>query len=443
MPTHAPAKWLGLGPVAWLQGLNLVRFGAGLGLAMGLSRGVQTVGELAPFETLWLLHTLLAATLHTSLANHFLAAFRKAGHQASGSVYAACSRIAWATGGLASVVVAGVGFVLLGPTHLGPILLTSLFAGVSQATLLTEYHLWVQGKFRQLAVWGGANAAAQLALLASFPLGCGLGGVFWGLGVWALLRLGAYIRAHGTNGAYEYGSGPTLQALSQAQFQLWLPLLGVAVLGGSAGYFDALWVRHYCPPTDFVLFRYATRELPITLILANGLSAALSAQVAAEAAKGPPTASLAEARRRSLRLMHVCFPLSGMLLLGAGPLFSLAYSDAFQAGAPVFALLLLLVVPRMLFPQSILLGLQANRVLFGVSAAEWVLHIALSCGLVATVGMIGAAWATLGAYCLEKALLVAWLWRKAQLAPSTYIPLAAWAAYSLALIGLWVWWWAL
>jgi O-antigen/teichoic acid export membrane protein len=117
-------------------------------------------------------------------------------------------------------------------------------------------------------------------------------------------------------------------------------------------------------------------------------------------------------------------------------LFGWVYKQEFAQAAPVFNLYLLLVIPRLLLPQAILIGLRENGTVLRVAIAESAMHVLLTLALVPLLGYAGAAWATLAAYVLDKALLVRLLQRKHPEA-TVAIPWLPWLLYSGLTIALW------
>ncbi|MFN8921287.1 MAG: polysaccharide biosynthesis C-terminal domain-containing protein, partial [Sphingobacteriia bacterium] len=184
----------------------------------------------------------------------------------------------------------------------------------------------------------------------------------------------------------------------------------------------------------FVLFRYASRELPLSVLLASSLSAYWAGRVA-DVGGITPQHTLAM-RRASTRLMHQVFPLSILLVLLAPLLYRLLYGPQFTEAAGVFSLYLLLVIPRCLLPQALLVGLRLNALLLRIALWELLLHLALSLLLVHTLGYAGAAWATLAAYSLEKILLVHHAQRRG-VRLRQYLSIRTWLLYSLALVLSW------
>lgn len=266
-----------------------------------------------------------------------------------------------------------------------------------------------------------------LACLLPVYLWQDLGASLWAAAGVALLRYLILTRL-----LWQDPAAPRQRATEQLWPLFW-PVLGAGLLGIGARYFDGFLIR-YADPDHFVLFRYASRELPLSVLLASSLSAYWAGRVA-DVGGITPQHTLAM-RRASTRLMHQVFPLSILLVLLAPLLYRLLYGPQFTEAAGVFSLYLLLVIPRCLLPQALLVGLRLNALLLRIALWELLLHLALSLLLVHTLGYAGAAWATLAAYSLEKILLVHHA-RRRGVRLRQYLSIRTWLLYSLALVLSW------
>ncbi len=214
---------------------------------------------------------------------------------------------------------------------------------------------------------------------------------------------------------------------------LWLslPLMGYALMGGLIQSSDG-WVVNYWFKGDegqFALFRYGAREFPLSVALASALSAALLPEISSDMALGLKTL-----RVKSLRLMHWLFPLSAVLLLSSHWFFPLVFRPGFEESAAVFNTFLLILIPRMVFARTVLIGLKDNVSVLWFSGFELVANLILSLLLVAPLGINGVAIGTFLAFVLEKVLMVGRLVRKHGVQPKQYFRLDWWCAYSLLLL---------
>ena len=134
--------------------------------------------------------------------------------------------------------------------------------------------------------------------------------------------------------------------------------------------------------------------------------------------------------------MHGLFPLSGILLLLSGPVFELAFGPDFSSAVPIFDIYLLLVIPRLLFPQSILRGLGLTRYMAVSAGIELALNVGLSILGLIWWGIEGIAMATVVAFMVEKIILVAVVQRKINIPWMRYTAMLWWGGYSLGLVAL-------
>ena len=136
--------------------------------------------------------------------------------------------------------------------------------------------------------------------------------------------------------------------------------------------------------------------------------------------------------------MHILFPLSILLLFFAKPIYINMFNPAFTRSADVFVVYLLLILSRIVFPQTILIGLKKTRVVLYASAIEIVFNIFLSLILIKYYGILGVALATVIVFLLEKIVLVAYNFFQLRIKPKDYIPLGVYFFYSTILVALFV-----
>jgi O-antigen/teichoic acid export membrane protein len=217
-----------------------------------------------------------------------------------------------------------------------------------------------------------------------------------------------------------------------AWLSLSLPLVGYALIGGFSQAFDG-WLVNWTFQGDesqFATWRYGARELPFSLALVAGLSSGLLPGISTRLEE-----TLAETRRRSLRLQHFLFPLATILMLTSRWWFPWVFSEAFVESVPVFNLFLLIIISRLVMSRTIMTGLKENGFVLGVSIVELGLNVGLSFLFVSRMGLLGIALGTVLAYTFEKIAHAARLYRKYGIRPGQYIDLGWLAFYSSILLG--------
>ena len=138
-------------------------------------------------------------------------------------------------------------------------------------------------------------------------------------------------------------------------------------------------------------------------------------------------------------MMHLLFPVTIVLLLVSKYAFPFFFTEKFTASVPIFNIYLLLIISRLIFPQTVLIALQKSKTLFKVSIIEWFCNVALDWIFISLLfssgkGMQGIAFATILAYLLEKAIL-AWYCKKDGISFTSYVPVKQWVVYSGITIG--------
>lgn len=208
------------------------------------------------------------------------------------------------------------------------------------------------------------------------------------------------------------------------------PLIISTLLSGSASYIDGLLVNHFFSNEQFAIFRFGAKELPISLILSSAFSNAMIPVFSEK----PFGESLNQIKKYSTRLFHFLFPLTWILLLTSNLFFPIIFSEHFAFSAKVFNVYLLLIVFRMAFPNTILLGKQKTKPFLWVSAIEISVNIFFSLLLIPYLGLLGIAYATLIAYGVEKVLLMQLVKKYFSVKVSDYLNIKPYILYSILLI---------
>ncbi len=195
-----------------------------------------------------------------------------------------------------------------------------------------------------------------------------------------------------------------------------LPLIGYAFMAGLAVVTDGWLVRFWSNDDKvFAIFRYGARELPLSLAASVALSGAVIPLLSSSLESG-----LAQLKKRALSWMHILFPLCMALVLSSTYLFEWLYSERFTESVVLFDVMLLLVVSRLIFPQSILLAKGAYRLIFKVSIFEILLNIAVSICLLHYFGLIGIVMGTVIAFLFEKIIMIFIIRKRYQIPLNSY-----------------------
>jgi Na+-driven multidrug efflux pump len=415
---------------AW-QAFQALRYLGPLAIGVAFAKGPLSRADIGAWESLFLLSGLTGFFWVGGLLSSLVPRFRRSGEDQRRALLAGSFWSAMACNALLVALLwwgrdAVGGWLGRGPLpHYGLFL---VFMAFNNPAFLAEYVYLLDERPRALWGYGLATLAGLLAaVLVPVFAGYGLQGAVAGLAAHAFLRwtwlLGLLHRRLGT----ELWRRPPAEVW-RAHLRVALPLSGSLLLGGAAAYGDGLIVVNRLDAEALAVFQYGARELPMVFLLANAFSVAAAADVAARREDG-----LALIRSRSSAWMLRFLPISVALMLTSRWWYPLVFSPAFAESHAVFNIYLLLMIPRLMFPQTVLTGLERNRPQLGASAAELALNVGLSLLLVERFGLVGVAWATVLAHLADKLLLVAWLRRAHGLRPKAYLDVGRAVAVSAAL----------
>lgn len=209
---------------------------------------------------------------------------------------------------------------------------------------------------------------------------------------------------------------------------LGLPLILTSLISGSAQYTDGVIVSAvYRDPAMFAWFRYGAKEFPLVLLLANGLSNAMLPEFSTRTRMKE---SLEKIKLKSKKLMHLLFPTTMLIMLFTRWFYPRLFNPDFQKSADVFLVYTLLIIPRLVFPQTIVVGRKKTKITLIAALIEISINIPLSLLMIKWgYNIIGVALATFIVYCIEKLFLIGYVWIKMKIKPSEYIPLKVYGIY--------------
>jgi O-antigen/teichoic acid export membrane protein len=127
-----------------------------------------------------------------------------------------------------------------------------------------------------------------------------------------------------------------------------------------------------------------------------------------------------------------------VMMIFARWLFPRVFTPEYIRSADIFLIYLLLIIPRLIFPQTIIIGRKRTRITLIAAILELSINIPLSLYLIQDYGTVGVALATLIVYVIEKLFLIGYVWIKMKIKPSEYIPLRIYTVYSALIILLFV-----
>ena len=214
------------------------------------------------------------------------------------------------------------------------------------------------------------------------------------------------------------------------------PLIITSLISGSSQYIDGIIISsYYHDPGIFAVFRYGAKEFPLVLMLATGLSNAMLPEFST---RDRMKESLAKIKMKSEKLMHFLFPASMVMMLIARWLYPRMFNPDYIRSADIFLVYILLAIPRLIFPQTIVIGRKKTQITLLSASLELAINIPLSLFLIPRYGIVGVAVATFIVYTLEKIFLIGYVWKKMKIKPKEYIPITPYLIYSTLLMLLFV-----
>jgi O-antigen/teichoic acid export membrane protein len=296
---------------------------------------------------------------------------------------------------------------------------------------LIEYSYLIKNQKFAIVIYGVVSFSVQIAMV-TLPavLGYGISMVLKGLIFSTVLRYIWLIIILVRNGEINYS-----HSFVKEHLKLGGPLILATFLSGSAQYVDGFIVTSYFDEETFAIFRYGARELPLAMLLANALSNAMLPDFANIEQL---TQNLQKLKGSVSRLMHFLFPLTALLLVITHPVFPVIFNPKFAESATIFNIYLMIIISRLLLPQTVLNGLQISKPIMIAALLELTINVVLSFVFVRFYGIAGVAFATFTAYLFEKIYLSVELKRRLNVRLSDYIPVNVYVLYSISIVVIFI-----
>lgn len=428
--------------ITGLQIYQLIRFGTFLAISIYFTKSHLSTADIGVYEVFLFIASFISFFWVTGLIQSLLPLFNnnktfgKSGENTSIKSPELFNAFILITGFSVLAFFFGLSikgsFSVFGLTGNMPfinLLLAYIF--LSNPTILIEYIYLLKNKPQYILGYGIISFSVQLVLvILPVYLGYPIVYAIWGLILISVLRFFILFYL-----LWKYAEFKFSFSFIKEHLALGTPLILSALLSGSAQYIDGAIVTSTYDAQSFAVFRYGAKEFPLVILLANGLSNAMLPEFSTrEKLKN----SMRILRQKSKRLMHYLFPISIIVMLFTRWLFPVMFNVNFIRSADVFLIYLLLIIPRLVFPQTILIGLKKTRVVLFGSFIEIILNISLSLYLMQFYGLVGIALATTIVFVIEKIYLIAYNYFKLQIKPSEYIPVKFYLIYSLITIIMFV-----
>lgn len=297
---------------------------------------------------------------------------------------------------------------------------------ISTPASLVEYIYLIKNQGKQIIFYGSISFFLMFFLVIIPPvLGFGIEYSLAGLIASAVFRFGWLLVLLFKNAAPTFD--PTFIRMHLRSSS---PLILSMFLSGSAQYIDSFIVTSYFDDATFAVFRYGAREFPLVLLLANAFSTSM---LPGFSDRSKLKFNLEKIKQNAQKLGNWMFPLSGLLMLVSHWAFPIVFNVGFAQSATIFNIYLLLITSRLLFPQTILIGLQKTRLIMWASFLEIVVNVTASLCFVQIWGLAGVAYGTVVAYVFEKVLLMVFVSRSCNIKVSSYLNGSRHLVYSLFL----------
>jgi O-antigen/teichoic acid export membrane protein len=301
-------------------------------------------------------------------------------------------------------ILAAVTIVIIGIINGKDQNLYNMFALVvllNTPTYITDYIFYLRERYRSLIIWGAVTFLAQVVMLC-LPL-------FFkqslNLAINLLLVLSLFKFNYTIILLMKYSTISVQTRMSSDFMKKALPVMFSIFLAGSMDYINSYIVRYNFSEEQFAMFRYGARELPIFLIFANSLSNIFSGEISRYNQQGKLDEVLAKFKKSGVKLMRWMFPLSMVLMFVSPYMFKYLYNDQLIEGYKIFNIYLLLIISRMIFPQTVIMGLMKNRIFYLISTNYLVINGLLAFWFIYLFGITGIAYSTAIAYMIEKIML--------------------------------------
>ena len=418
--------------ISALQLFQLMRFGALMLIGIVFTKtslSTQAIGEYEQFLFLaggvsyfWLnglIRGLLPLTNDDKQTNHtrFFNAF------------VLLSLFSLVCAGLLGLLARPVSDALLNKNHIQYLGLLLLYLVLSVPANLIEYFFLIRKESSRILSYG----LISFSLMIAFVVVPSIAGLEIKYSLYGLLAVAVLRYVFLWVLMLKNGSLKISVPFMKEHLSLSAPLILSAVLSGSAQYVDGFIVTSRFDEATFAIFRYGARELPLALLLANAFSNAMLPEFNKT---NKLEENLSKIKLESLKLANVLFPFSAVLLAFSHFLFPVVFNTQFKESATIFNIYLLLVTSRLLFPQTLFVGLKQTSVIAWASFLELMINVSLSLWFVQLWGIEGIAYATVIAYLFEKSFLVFSVKRRLNIVVTQYQNIFRHLIYSLLLLAV-------
>lgn len=412
-----------------LQVFQIFRQGAAILISILLAKSVLTSEEIGTFEMLTFIGTTVSFFWIAGLNQGILPFFPKLNSTDQRSfifnTFLLFCGISFFVTVLLFFLENSVTQLLVGQDSLAYFKWYAIYLLFFMPSFLVDYIYLVNNRAKEILGFGIVVFSLQvLVVIVPLFLGGGLLGSIQGLVGLGIFRFLWLLKV-----VFDFGKIEWRRELMSNYLKLSIPLILYALLSGFPTIFDS-WVVgwFYDDKSTFAIFRYGARELPLAIALANALSMAMIPEIAKN-----DNNAFTDLKNKTLNLFHSLFPLSIALMMTSSWWFPKVFNPDFSASASVFNVFLLVIISRLIFPQTILIALGKTKMVLYISILETVLNIILSVIFVQYYGLVGIAFGTVLAYLFEKVTIALYLFSQHDISFSQYTPVGWYLLYSILL----------
>ena len=412
-----------------LQGFQILRQGAAILISILLAKSVLTSDEIGAFEMLTFIGTTVSFFWIAGLNQGILPFFPKL-NPADQRPFIFNTFLLFS--GISTFVIVLLFYfenhvtqLLVGQDSLPYFKWYAIYLLFFMPSFLVDYIYLINNRAKEILGFGLIVFSLQvLVVIVPLYLGKGLLGSIQGLVGLGIFRFIWLLKI-----VFDFGKIEWKSKLMSNYLKLSIPLILYALLSGFPTIFDS-WVVgwFYDDKSTFAIFRYGARELPLTIALANALSMAMIPEIARH-----NNNTFTDLKKKTLSIFHWLYPLSIVLMLTSSWWFPKVFNPDFLESASVFNVFLLVIISRLIFPQTILIALGKTKMVLYISILETILNIILSVIFVQYFGLVGIAFGTFLAYLFEKIAIAIYLFFQHDISFSTYTPVGWYLFYSMLL----------
>lgn len=302
-----------------------------------------------------------------------------------------------------------------------------IFFVISTPSSLLEYFYLLLNKPKQIIKYSILTFSLQFfAVIVPIWLGYGIKESIIGLSIISGIRLIWLFVIIINNSYFEISFQFIKEHITLAS-----PLILSTFISGSITYIDGIIVSNNFNNDTFAIYRYGARELPLVMLLANSFS---NAMVPRFSNNNNISEFLITIKEKSRNLMHLLFPISILLILFSQFIFTKIFNPKFIDAASVFNVFILLIINRLIFPQTILLALKKTKILLLSSVIEFTAKVIFSILLLKYFGIVGIAYGTLISFTVERIIMIYYNYKYLNIKPLTYIDFKWLSFYSILII---------